>query len=234
MVRQLARHGFVEEAYRELKPMVSRVVTHGDFHEWWSRDNQPRGSKQFRGSAGVLGKAIEELLAWAEANADKTNSVQTPRSKAQPPIGYSDSDDPEVVRWHVRPAKAAGLDAFLVSWWGGANVSGAAFEKVVLPVAAKETFKVAMCSELAQFHHDVEFVIPRDDGATLKGYLHAIADAGADAALLTSFNEWPETTIVEPSSSWPDPYFYLKLLADWNGVGFRAPPLPSRKGKPPQ
>jgi hypothetical protein len=70
MVQQLARHSFVEEAYRELKPMVSRVVRHGDFHEWWSRDNQPRGSKQYRGSAGVLGKAIAQLLAWAEANAE--------------------------------------------------------------------------------------------------------------------------------------------------------------------
>jgi len=30
---------------------------------------------------------------------------------------------------------------------------------------------------------------------------------------LTSFNEWPETTVVEPSSSWPDPYCYLRILA---------------------
>ena len=56
------------------------------------------------------------------------------------------------------------------------------------------------------------FVMPRDDGATLRGYLRAATDAGADAVLVTSFNEWPETTVVEPSSSWPDPYFYLKNL----------------------
>jgi hypothetical protein len=290
-----------------------------------------------------------------------------PRSKADPLVGYYDSDDPEVVRWHVRLAKAAGIDAFLVSWWGGANVSGKAFEQTILPVAAGEGFKVAMCSELAQFHHDVKvlarqtaevlgrtkdspgylkmdgkpvvylyqvpfdpkltiqtftelqreveaktgpvywlmdkvsnagnrgmnfpadwlavpeipmigfygtfsikriwkqedlspdysrlvkqahaagkkvflpahpghdnsgfrpddfFVIPRDDGATLRGYLRAITEAGADVALLTSFNEWPETTIVEPSSSWPDPYFYLTLMAEWKGVRFTAPPLP--------
>jgi hypothetical protein len=296
---------------------------------------------------------------------------QTPRSKAQPLIGYYDSDNPDVARWHVRLAKAAGIEAFLVSWWGGANISGKAFEKTILPVAAEEKFKVAMCCELAQFHHDVKvlarqmnetlrrvkdspaylhmdgkpvvylyqvpfapkltpetfnelqrgveaeagpvfwmmdkvsnagdrglnfsgewlkipeipmfgfygtfsikrvwkyddlaphytrlvqqaraagkkvflpahpgldnsgiqspyFIIPRDDGATLRGYLRAITDAGADVALLTSFNEWPETTIVEPSSSWPDPYQYLKILADWKGVTFTEPPLPALKGK---
>jgi len=69
MIQQLIRHGLVREAYAELKPMVARVRQHGDFYEWWSLDNQPRGSKQYRGSAGVLGKAIEQLLAWAGENA---------------------------------------------------------------------------------------------------------------------------------------------------------------------
>jgi hypothetical protein len=55
----------IEDAYRELKPMVARVAQHGDFYEWWSRDNQPRGSAQFRGSAGVLGQAILMLRDWA-------------------------------------------------------------------------------------------------------------------------------------------------------------------------
>ena len=297
---------------------------------------------------------------------DQTKTASPkPNSKAQPLIGYYDSDDPKVVRWHIRLAKAAGIDAFLVSWWGGANISGQAFEKVILPVAAEENFKVAVCSELAQFHHDVKvltgqmsdvlqktkdspaylrvdgkplvylyqvpfnpkltpetfgqlcrgveaevgpvywmmdkvtnagnrglnfpdewlkipeiqmfgfygtfsikriwkyedlapdyerlvqqahaagkkaflpvhpghdnsgfrpndfFVIPRDDGATLRGYLRAATDAGADAILLTSFNEWPETTVVEPSSSWKDPYLYLKIVAEWKGLEFTSPP----------
>ncbi len=68
MIQELVKQGFVEEAYRELKPMVARVKRVGDFHEWWSRDNQPRGSAQFRGSAGVLGRATELLQAWAEQN----------------------------------------------------------------------------------------------------------------------------------------------------------------------
>lgn len=68
MIQQLIRHDLIHEAYRELKPMVTRVVQHGDFYEWWSLDNQPRGSPRFRGSAGVLGKAIKMLLAWADTN----------------------------------------------------------------------------------------------------------------------------------------------------------------------
>lgn len=68
-IQQLVRHGFVAEAYAELKPMVERAQRHG-FHEWWSRNNEPRGSGQFRGSAGVLARAIEMLEAWAVDHTD--------------------------------------------------------------------------------------------------------------------------------------------------------------------
>jgi len=73
------------------------------------------------------------------------------------------------------------------------------------------------------FRPDDFFVIPRDEGATLREYLRAATDARADAILVTSFNEWPETTGVEPSSSWADPYQYLKILAEWKGIPFVAP-----------
>ena len=66
MIQQLIAHGLMEEAYTELKPMLTRVQKAGDFHEWWSLDGQPRGSNRFRGSAGVLGVAIEQLTHWAE------------------------------------------------------------------------------------------------------------------------------------------------------------------------
>ena len=68
MIQQLVRLGYIAEAYRDLQPMVDRVVRTGNFHEWWTLDNQPRGSGDFRGSAGVLGRAIEMLQAWAEQN----------------------------------------------------------------------------------------------------------------------------------------------------------------------
>ncbi len=90
MIQQLIRAGFVEEAYRELKPMVIRVQRVGDFHEWWSRDNQPRGSGQFRGSAGVLGRAIEMLQAWAEqhkgTDQSRTNAIPSPTPAACLPV----------------------------------------------------------------------------------------------------------------------------------------------------
>lgn len=75
MVRQLAAYGFTEDAYRELKPMVSRVLRHGDFYEWWTPDNEPRGSAKFRGSAGVLGAVIKELLACAHQNAEQVSGA---------------------------------------------------------------------------------------------------------------------------------------------------------------
>jgi hypothetical protein len=66
MIQELVKQGYIAEAYRELQPMVERVKRTGGFYEWWSRDNQPRGSGEFRGSAGVLGQAIEMLQSWAE------------------------------------------------------------------------------------------------------------------------------------------------------------------------
>lgn len=68
MIQDLVRQGFIAAAYRDLRPMVERVKRTGGFHEWWSLDNQPRGSDGYRGSAGVLGQAIEMLQAWAEQN----------------------------------------------------------------------------------------------------------------------------------------------------------------------
>jgi len=66
MVQDLIDEGDIVDAYREIRPMVDRVVRVGGFYEWWTPDNQPRGSAGFRGSAGVLGHDIELLEAWAE------------------------------------------------------------------------------------------------------------------------------------------------------------------------
>ncbi len=71
MVQQLIAYGMIEDAYTELKPMVSRVIRKNGFYEWWTRDNQPKGSGQFRGSAGVLGLAINNLLDWARNEAQE-------------------------------------------------------------------------------------------------------------------------------------------------------------------
>jgi hypothetical protein len=77
---------------------------------------------------------------------------------------------------------------------------------------------------------DDPYVMPRRDGQTLRDFLRAATDAGADYIMVTSWNEWPESTVVEPSSSWADPYQYLKILAEWKGVAFTPPPLPAPRG----
>jgi hypothetical protein len=46
--------------------MIQRVKTNQGFFEWYTVDNQPSGSGNFRGSAGVLGKAVQMLLIWAD------------------------------------------------------------------------------------------------------------------------------------------------------------------------
>ena len=63
MIQALVKNGFVEEAYEQLQPMVKRVKDNDGFYEWYTVDNKPEGSGTFRGSAGVLYKAIEMLEA---------------------------------------------------------------------------------------------------------------------------------------------------------------------------
>ena len=67
MVQQLIRLGMERDAYAELVPMVDRVVRAGAFYEWWSLMAEPGGSAGFKGSAGVIGLAIEQLQARARA-----------------------------------------------------------------------------------------------------------------------------------------------------------------------
>ena len=64
MVRELTRNGFPADAFRELEPMMDRVLAHGGFYEWWTRDNEPMGA------AGVLVEAIVELRNWAQGQAE--------------------------------------------------------------------------------------------------------------------------------------------------------------------
>lgn len=73
---------------------------------------------------------------------------------------------------------------------------------------------------------DDPYVMPRRDGQTLRDYLRAATDAEADFVMITSWNEWPETTVIEPTSTWPDPYLYLRIVAEWKGKVFRGPPKP--------
>ncbi len=66
MIQQLIKNGFVKDAYEQVQPMVERVKKNDGFYEWYSIKNEPKGSGTFRGSAGVLYKAIEMFDDWAD------------------------------------------------------------------------------------------------------------------------------------------------------------------------
>ncbi len=66
MIQQLVANGFVEEAYDEIRPMIDRVIKNQGFFEWYGMGDVPSGSGHFKGSAGVLAKAIEMMNDWAE------------------------------------------------------------------------------------------------------------------------------------------------------------------------
>lgn len=70
MIIQLVRFGFVEEAMEQLAPMIQRARNNNGFFEWYTPDNQPKGSGTFRGSAGVLYDAVTALETWAQDHTD--------------------------------------------------------------------------------------------------------------------------------------------------------------------
>ncbi len=75
MIQQLIAYGYVEQAYQECLPMFERVRQNDGFFEWYTVDNKPSGSGTFRGSAGVLGKAVQMFHKWAkeQPNANETS-----------------------------------------------------------------------------------------------------------------------------------------------------------------
>jgi len=68
MILELVKNGFVKEAYEQIQPMTERVVKNDGFFEWYSVNNEPRGSGTFKGSAGVLFDAIEAFENAATPN----------------------------------------------------------------------------------------------------------------------------------------------------------------------
>lgn len=68
MIQQLIANGYVAEAYDEVRPMIDRVLVNKGFFEWYGLGGVPSGSGQFRGSAGVLCKAIAMFKTWAKEN----------------------------------------------------------------------------------------------------------------------------------------------------------------------
>ncbi len=285
---------------------------------------------------------------------------------AYPLAGLYDSADPVTADWHIRLAQAAGIDAFLISWWDTHKGRDKNADAGIIAAAKKHNFKFALLDERAQFHSDFEwykqalvknlnrykshpcylkiegrpviylyqvatnakltpakftelkrhvegetgavywivdkiahnhaaqrsgdadrikhipadwletrgidcfafystfsnfrahkyedligkyrhiaelahnagkkimlpvhpghnnshfrndhYIMPHRNGHTLRDYLKAAKSAGADYIMITSWNEWPETTVIEPASTWEDPYRYMKIIAEFQGV----------------
>jgi glycogen debranching enzyme len=68
IIQQMVAHGQVELAWREVGPMLDRVIRDDGIYEWYTRDGQARGSAEYRGSCGQLALAIDMLLHWAAAH----------------------------------------------------------------------------------------------------------------------------------------------------------------------
>lgn len=342
------------------KPLLFAV-----YYTWYHDANNPTNPFEHW--------TYESSLTNERALAAQREGEPPPNSAARPIAGpdFYDSADPEVAEWHVELAQAAGIDAFLVDWWGTHKDLDQAMEQGIFTAAMEKGFKIALFDERAQFHSDFEwykgsvvsalkrfkdypvylhiddrpvyllyqvaadpsltpakfvelkqyvesevgpvywivdkiahdpvaaaagesdkekripeewlntegidvfsfystfsnfrahlyeeligkftymtklahdagkkmmlpvhpghnnsyfrddyYIMPRRDGETLRDYLKAAEDAGADYLMVTSWNEWPETTVVEPSSTWDDPFLYLKILAEWKGVEFKLP-----------
>ncbi|MBZ0256834.1 hypothetical protein K8I31_12280 [bacterium] len=71
LVQAICKYKDYGLAHQTLGPMLDRVIANDDFYEWYDIYNQPRGAKQYRGSAGVLGKAILMLREWAQEKTGK-------------------------------------------------------------------------------------------------------------------------------------------------------------------
>ncbi|MCI0366459.1 MAG: hypothetical protein L0219_21560 [Phycisphaerales bacterium] len=73
-VQALVANGFGADAYLEILPIVYRVQRHDGFFEWFDMQDKPQGSSTFRGSAGVIAKAILDLQLWAKDQLDRTEA----------------------------------------------------------------------------------------------------------------------------------------------------------------
>lgn len=67
-----------------------------------------------------------------------------------PVLGLYDSKNEEIFRQHIGYARQAGIDGFLVSWWGFGDFTDQVLQEIILPVAAEEGFPIAIYYEPAE------------------------------------------------------------------------------------
>jgi hypothetical protein len=75
------------------------------------------------------------------------------------------------------------------------------------------------------------FAVGREDGAYYARSWQAAIDSSPDWIIITSFNEWPEGTYIEPSQAYGTRY--LEMTSQWAAT-FRGSPIPPPVPSAPQ
>lgn len=96
----------------------------------WRRDASPHEAYTAEEGTGYrfAGASAEEISDFSFLGDDGLPLIQ---AKNHPAIGLYDSNDPLVLRGHLKLAAQAGIDAFIGSWWGIDGFSDKAFAKLV-------------------------------------------------------------------------------------------------------
>jgi len=99
--------------HSDSRSAVSRMVL-TFYYPWYGIPDGPGGA----------GKTVH----WGRIDA-ANKSIQA--STHYPALGAYDSHDPKVLEQHCRWAKQAGIDAFIISWWGHNSYSDRAMDKIL-------------------------------------------------------------------------------------------------------
>ena len=115
------------EKWGKISPGSSSIIDHrveiprmvlAFYYPWYGNPKVPTGS-------GILSH-------WSgidEKNKEIENSTHYPR------LGAYDSHDPNTIVRHCRWARKAGIDGFILSWWGRETFSGQAIDCLLKPCA---------------------------------------------------------------------------------------------------
>lgn len=124
-----------------------------------------------------------------------------------PLLGPYDSHDPDVIRAHVKMAKQAGIDGFIVSWWGPGTFEDRAMDNI-LGVAKEEGFSVSI------YYETVRELTLED----MIGELTYFTSNYCDHPAFLRENDEPVIFVYVPSYSGRDAEFWLAIRESVEGV----------------
>ncbi|MHA2362703.1 MAG: hypothetical protein ACXAC7_02000 [Candidatus Hodarchaeales archaeon] len=84
-----------------------------------------------------------------------TNGTRDIGATNYPMLGAYDSLDPFILKHHIRMAQAAGIDAFIVSWWGSNTFEDMGFQ-TLLEQASIFDFQISLYFETAPYWNEID------------------------------------------------------------------------------